>query len=109
MLAQRLPGWGGVHALWQCVKVRMREREAWVGMPFYDLDPVQNDHKPRGCHEPYLAPRKSALPLRMAEVENPTLSLAGPAPLAILTPPPLRSDSSIGGVAQLVEPWEAAD
>ena len=89
--------------------MREREREAWVGMPFHDPDLAQNDHKPRGCHESYLAPRKSALPLRMAEVENPPLSLAGPAPLAILIPPPLRSDSSHGGGPQFVDPGEAAD
>ena len=80
------------------------------GMPFYYLELKQNNSKPRGCHASYIAPRKSALPLRMVEVENPDeflyetfsacqrlgppLSLAGPAPPAILTLPPLRSGNS---------------
>ena len=78
-----------------------------------------------GATRPTSTPRKSALPLRMVEVENPyellyetfsafqrlgpPLSLAGPAPLAILTLPPLRSDNSNDGGPQLVETWEAAD
>ena len=59
------------------------------------------------------------MPLRMVEVENPDvllyetfsafqrlgppLSLAGPAPPAILTLPPLRSDNSNDGRVQIVE------
>ena len=78
-----------------------------------------------GATRPTSPPRKSALPLRMVEVENPNvlwyemfpafqrlgppLSLAGPAPPAILTLPPLRSDNIKDGGPQLVETWEAAD
>ena len=40
---------------------------------------------------------------------DPPLSLAGPAPLAILTLPPLRSDNSNDGGPQRGERWEAAD
>ena len=40
---------------------------------------------------------------------DPPLSLAGPAPPAILSLPPLRSDSSNDVGSQLVETWEAAD
>ncbi len=89
------------------------------GMPFYYLELEQNNSKPRGCHASYIAPRKSALPLRMVEVENPDellhetfsvfqplgppISRAGPAPLAILTLPPLRSDNSNDGGLSLLK------
>ena len=94
-----------------CIVAVIGEPHDKYGMPFYDLELAQYNNKPRGCHASYIAPRKSALPLRMVEVENPDvllyetfpvvqhrdppLSLAGPAPLGIL-----RSD---------VDTWEAAD
>ena len=54
-----------------CIVAVIGEPHDEYGMPFYGPELARGNYRPRGCHASYIAHRKSALPLRMVEVENP--------------------------------------